>query len=56
MVLPVITPTFLLKAAGTIPDEVFGFIFQLPKSFHPHYGPGIDSSCNRNEYQKSSWE
>jgi formylmethanofuran dehydrogenase subunit E-like metal-binding protein len=23
--------------------------------FHPHYGPGVDSVPNRNEYQKSSW-
>jgi hypothetical protein len=22
----------------------------------PHYGPGIGSASNRNEYQKSSWE
>jgi hypothetical protein len=21
----------------------------------PHYGPGVDSASNRNEYQKSSW-
>jgi hypothetical protein len=20
-------------------------------SFRPHYGPGVDSTCNRNEYQ-----
>jgi hypothetical protein len=23
--------------------------------FQPHYGPGIDSASNRNEYQESSW-
>jgi hypothetical protein len=28
------------------PDEVIGF--------QPHYGPGIDSASNRNEYQESS--
>jgi len=22
------------------------------KSFHPHYGPGVDSTSNRNEYQE----
>ena len=22
------------------------------KSFRSHYGPGIDSACNRNEYQE----
>jgi hypothetical protein len=25
------------------------------KSFQPHYGPGVDSASNRNEYQESSW-
>jgi hypothetical protein len=24
-------------------------------SFQPHYGPGVDLACNRNEYQESSW-
>jgi hypothetical protein len=23
-------------------------------SFQPHYGPGVDSASNRNEYQESS--
>jgi hypothetical protein len=22
------------------------------KSFRSHYGPGVDSACNRNEYQE----
>jgi hypothetical protein len=26
--------------------------FSLPKSFWPHYGPGVDSASNRNEYQE----
>ena len=26
--------------------------FSLTKSFRPHYGPGVDSASNRNEYQK----
>ena len=26
--------------------------FSLTKSFQPHYGPGVDSVSNRNEYQK----
>jgi hypothetical protein len=29
--------------------------FQFTKSFQPHYGPGVDSASNRNEYQESSW-
>jgi hypothetical protein len=24
-------------------------------SLQPHYGPGVDSASNRNEYQESSW-
>jgi hypothetical protein len=24
-------------------------------SFQLHYGPGVDSASNRNEYQESSW-
>jgi hypothetical protein len=24
-------------------------------SFQPHYGPGVDSASNRNEYQEVSW-
>jgi hypothetical protein len=31
------------------------WILQLTKSFQPHYGPGVDSASNRNEYQESSW-
>jgi hypothetical protein len=31
------------------------FFFKLPKSFQLHYGPGVDSTSNRNEYQESSW-
>jgi hypothetical protein len=23
--------------------------------FKPHYGSGVDSAANRNEYQESSW-
>jgi hypothetical protein len=23
------------------------------KNFRPHYGPGVDSAANRNEYQES---
>jgi hypothetical protein len=42
------------KVAGSIPDEVTGF-FQLAESFQPHYGPGVDSASNRNEYRVSSW-
>ena len=26
--------------------------FSLTKSFRSHYGPGVDSASNRNEYQE----
>jgi hypothetical protein len=30
-------------------------IVQLAQFFQPHYGPGVDSASNMNEYQESSW-
>jgi hypothetical protein len=39
---------------GSIPDEVIGF-FQFTQSFQLHYGPGVDSVSNKNEYHESSW-
>ena len=39
------------KVAGSIPDGVIG-IFLFTLSFRPHYGPGVDSACNKNEYQE----
>ena len=38
------------KVAGLIPARVSGFFIDI-KSFRSHYGPGIDSASNRNEYQ-----
>jgi hypothetical protein len=29
--------------------------FQFIQSFQLYYGPGVDSTSNRNEYQESSW-
>jgi hypothetical protein len=40
------------KVVGSISDEVIGF-FQFTYSFQPHYGPGVDSASNRNEYQEN---
>jgi len=34
-----------------IPAGVSGFFIDI-KSFLSHYGPGVDSASNRNEYQK----
>jgi hypothetical protein len=28
---------------------------ELVENLQPHYGPGIDSASNKNEYQESSW-
>ena len=39
------------KVAGSIPDGVIGLFIDI-KSFRSHYGPGVDSASNRNEYQE----
>jgi hypothetical protein len=38
------------KVAGSIPD--LSEMFHWRKSFWSHYGPGVDSAFNRNEYQE----
>ena len=39
------------KVAGSIPAGVSGFFIDI-KSFRTHYGPRVDSTSNRNEYQE----
>ena len=39
------------KVAGAIPDGVIRFFIDM-KLFRSHYGPGVDSASNRNEYQE----
>jgi hypothetical protein len=39
------------KVAGSIAGGVIG-VFIDTKSFRSHYGPGVDSASNRNEYQE----
>ena len=39
------------KVADSIPAGVKGFFIDI-KSFRSHYGPGVDSASNRNEYQE----
>ena len=39
------------KVAGSIPASVSGFFSDI-KFFRSHYGPGVDSASNRNEYQE----
>jgi len=38
------------KFAGSIPGGVSGFFIDI-KFFRSHYGPGVDSASNTNEYQ-----
>ena len=39
------------NVAGSIPSGVIGFFIDI-KSFRSHYGPGVDSASDRNEYQE----
>jgi hypothetical protein len=39
------------KITGWSSDEVIEY-FQFFLPFEPHYGPGVDSASNRNEYQQ----
>ena len=39
------------KVADSIPAGVSGFVIYII-SFRSHYGPGVDSASNRNEYQE----
>jgi len=39
------------KVAGSTPAGVTGFFIDI-KSYRSHYGPGVDSASNRNEYQE----
>ena len=39
------------KVAGSISASVTGFFINI-KSCRSHYGPGVDSASNRNEYQE----
>jgi len=39
------------KVAGSIPADVTRFFIDI-KSFRSQYGPGVDSTSNRNEYQE----
>jgi hypothetical protein len=43
----------MLQAGRPLVRFLIGF-FQFTLSFQQHYGPGVDSAYNRNEYQESS--
>ena len=47
--LPFVHSVFV-PAPGSIPAGFSGFFIDI-KSFRSHYGPGVDSASNRNEYQ-----
>ena len=38
------------KVAGSVPAGVSGFFINI-NSFQSHYGSGVESASNRNEYQ-----
>ena len=40
------------KVAGSIQAGVSGFFIDI-NSFRSHYGPGVDSASNGNEYQEN---
>ena len=40
-----------MDLAGSISAGVSGFLIDI-KSFRSHYGPGVDSASDRNEYQE----
>ena len=39
------------KVAGSIPAGASGFLIDI-QCFGPHYGPGVGSASNRNDYQE----
>ena len=41
----------VVKVAGSIPAGVSELFIDI-KSFRSHYGPGVDSASNTNEYQE----
>jgi len=43
------------RVAGSIPAGVSGFFIDI-KSFRSRYGPGVDSTANRNEYREQFLE
>ena len=43
------------KSEGRWFDPSYSGFFIYIKSFRSHYGPGVDSASNRNEYQEYSW-
>jgi hypothetical protein len=43
----------LQMVADSISDELTEIVL-FTQTFQPHFGPGVDSASNRNEYQDDS--
>jgi hypothetical protein len=43
--------TMLQAGRSRVRIPIRWIFFQFTLSFQPHYGPGVDSASNRNEYQ-----
>ena len=50
-VIILLTSCFFFLIMYTIPADVSGSFIDI-KSLRSHYGPGVDSSSNINEYQE----
>jgi hypothetical protein len=50
----VITSLFLKKELPRDVAALICLVTNIPSSFQPNYGPGVDSASNRNECQESS--
>jgi hypothetical protein len=46
----------MLQAGRSRVRVLMRWMFQLTHFFQLHYGPGVDSTNNRNECQESSWQ
>jgi hypothetical protein len=47
--------TTLKGGRSWVPFPISSLDFSIDLTFQLHYGPGVDSDSNRNEYQESSW-
>jgi hypothetical protein len=45
------TPSYKLEGHG-FDSQWYHRKFSLTQSFKPQFGPGVNSACNRNEYQE----
>jgi hypothetical protein len=50
-----VEPSINVPSLLVFPNLEFNFNDPKPSSIYEHYGPGVDSASNRNEYQESFW-